>query len=272
MHGRARCAVEVDIDAVFADAERASQVDRLVISVDAHAVLPRALRQLANFVEHGVAGVIDDHVGDGSHVLEAEFVEHLDEPVGAGLVAGRQRIQVTRRRDGIAYVRTQDVEQCLVGLASAEQVADRQVDAFLEDLRAVGPEAEAADVGDVRGGREQRNRLAAVKHGRDNGEVIEMPGAVPRVVRHEHVAGLERVDRMLVEEEADTRRHRVDMAGRAGHGLGEHASSCVEHARGKIARFANRRRERRAHQRLCLFLDDGEQAVPHDLQVDAVHG
>jgi len=58
------------------------------------------------------------------------------------------------------------------------------------------------------------------------------------------------------------------MTRRAGHGLREHAPGQVEHTRGQIARFADGIRKRGADQRLRLFLDHRQQAVPHELIVD----
>jgi hypothetical protein len=62
--------------------------------------------------------------------------------------------------------------------------------------------------------------------------------------------------------------HGVDVARRAGYRLGQHAAVEVEDAGGDIAAFTHDGAEARAHQCLGLFLDDGEQAVPHDLPFD----
>src|SRR5699024_10181410 len=75
----------------------------------------------------------------------------------------------------------------------------------------------------------------------------------------------------VVDEMTDRFRHGVDMTRRSGHGLGEHAALAIEHAGGKIARFAYRGRKGRAHQCQRLFLDHGHQAVPHDLVVNGVY-
>src|SRR3954471_11369648 len=58
------------------------------------------------------------------------------------------------------------------------------------------------------------------------------------------------------------------MAGRAGHRLRDHAAVGQKYARGQISRFARRRAERSAHQRLRLLFDDGNQAVPHHLKLN----
>ena len=66
--------------------------------------------------------------------------------------------------------------------------------------------------------------------------------------------------------------HRIDVAGRAGDGLGEHAPLAVEDAGREVARLTHDRGERRAQQRLRLLLHHGNQPVPHDLQGDVGGG
>ena len=64
------------------------------------------------------------------------------------------------------------------------------------------------------------------------------------------------------------RGHGVHMAGRAGHGLRNHAAFGVVDASRKVARLACDRSESGAQQRLRLFFDNGDQPVPHDLGAD----
>src|SRR5262249_39095307 len=63
-------------------------------------------------------------------------------------------------------------------------------------------------------------------------------------------------------------RHRIDVTGRAGHGLRQHPPLEVEHAGGQIAAFAHDRAEGRPQQDLRLLLDHRNQPVPHDLKID----
>ena len=71
---------------------------------------------------------------------------------------------------------------------------------------------------------------------------------------------------------ADRGGHGVYVAGRAGHRLGDHAALGVIDAGREVAGFAGDGAEGRAQQRLRLFLDDGDQAVPHDLGADGARG
>src|SRR5580658_3284449 len=71
--------------------------------------------------------------------------------------------------------------------------------------------------------------------------------------------------------------HRVDVPGRAGHRLGQHAAVQIERAGGDVARLARGCAECGPYQRLRLLLHHRQQAVPHDLQLDlgdvaACHG
>ena len=76
----------------------------------------------------------------------------------------------------------------------------------------------------------------------------------------------------FAEEVADGAGHRVDVAGRAGHRLGQHVALEVEHAGREVARLARRGREAGADQGQRLLLDDRDQAVPHQLQADGREG
>src|SRR5204863_6429446 len=62
--------------------------------------------------------------------------------------------------------------------------------------------------------------------------------------------------------------HGIDMPRGAGHGLRQHSAVQVEHTSREVAALAHDRAEGRAQQNLCLFLDHGDQPVPHDLLID----
>ena len=99
-------------------------------------------------------------------------------------------------------------------------------------------------------------------------QIMQVAAGQPRIVGDVVVAGAHRLQRKGVEEMLDRRRHRVDVAGGAGHRLGQHVAVAVEDPGREIAGLAHRRRKRRAHQRLRLFLDYGNQPRPHDLQMN----
>ncbi len=201
-------------------------------------------------------------------VVDAELVHHLDQAAAADLVAGRQRVEIAHHLDRLAHVGGDDVGQGLVDLAFAREVHQRDIEAFLVDLARVGAHAAAADVDDVAGRGEQGDHLALPEGRRDEGEVVEMAGALPRIVGEVDVAFLHRLGRKAIEEVIDRAGHRVDVAGRPGHGLRQHRAAEIEDAGGKIAGLARRGREAGAHQRQRLLLDDRDQAVPHQLQAN----
>src|SRR3546814_1173675 len=99
-----------------------------------------------------------------------------------------------------------------------------------------------------------------------------MAGALPRIVGDEGVALAHRRDGKAVDEVLYRQRHGVDVAGRNGDRLRQHAAFSVEDACGNVARFARRRAERGTDPGLVLLLDEREKAVRHHLHADAGTG
>jgi hypothetical protein len=205
-------------------------------------------------------------------IVDGELVHHLDQAAAADLVAGRQRVEIANHLDRLAHIDGDDVYQRLVDLAFAREAHQRDVEAFLVHLAGVGAHAAAANIDHVAGAGEQRHHLAAPEGRRDEGEVVQMAGALPGVVGQEDVAFLHHLGRELVEEVAHRARHRVDMPGRAGDGLRQHGAVEIEHAGREVAGFACRGREAGADQGQRLLLDDRDQAVPHQLQANGRKG
>ena len=158
----------------------------------------------------------------------------------------------------------------VVALAALHQLADRDPQAFLEAVAPAGADAVAADVGVVDRRAEQRDHAAVAPRRHEHRDVEQLTGGLVRVVGDQHVTRLERVDRVLGEDVGDADRQRVDVAGRAGDGLRDHATAAVEHGVGEVARLADDRAERGALQRACLLVDRGDQALPQDLELDWV--
>ena len=152
------------------------------------------------------------------------------------------------------------------------QLADRDPQAFLEHVAAAGADAVAADVGVVdRRAEEARSTRPPRNTGYEHGDVEQLAGRLVRIVGDQHVA------RSTSESvgyssriAAAAARQRVDVAGRAGDGLGHHPAAPVEHRVGEVAGLAHDRAEGGPLQRLGLLVDRGDQALPQHLELDRV--
>ena len=205
-------------------------------------------------------------------VGDAELLHHLDEAAAAFVVAGGERVNIALDLQRLAHIGADDAHQIFVHAAFAGERHQRDGEALLEHLPPVRPHAEPADIDDMHGRGEEADRLALQEGRADHGQIVQMPAGQPRVVGDVVVARLHRLQREGVEEMLDRRRHRVDVAGSAGHRLRQHLAVAVEDPSREVARLAHRGRERGAHQGLRLLLDDGNQARPHDLHMDLRQG
>src|SRR3546814_6375859 len=103
------------------------------------------------------------------------------------------------------------------------RISDWSADVCSSDL--------AADVDEMAGAGEQRHRLALPEGRGDDRQVVQMAGALPRIVGDEGVALAHRRDGKAVDEVLYRQRHGVDVAGRPGDRLRQHAAFSVEDAR-----------------------------------------
>ena len=187
---------------------------------------------------------------------------------------------------GLPDVAAHDVHHVPVEPPPLGPPHDRYPETLLVQLARVGSEAPSADVDHVRCRGEEADEgpgLVAVRaagpvravleeHRSGHGDVVEVAGALPRVVGEVHIAGAHALGPDLVDEVAQGGSHGVDVARRPGDGLGDHAALRVEHSRREVAGLPHRRRERGPHQGQGLLFDHGDQAVPHDLHGDLVLG
>ena len=264
----AACPGEVDVDPVRADRHRRHQIDRAFQPVDPHRVAVGAGLECADRLQRRRLRAFDDVPRKDVEVVDPELVHHLDQPAAADIVAGGEGMEVAHHLDGLPHIRGHDVDQRPVDRSPLREAHDGDVESLLEDIPPVRCHPPSADVDDMAGAGEQRHDPAVAEGGRDEGEVVQMAGAFPRIVGQEHVAFLHRPDGEAFEEVPDRARHRIDMPRRAGDRLGEHPPLGVEHPRRQIARLAGRGGESGPDERLGLFLDHRDQAVPHQLQAD----
>ncbi len=207
-----------------------------------------------------------------SRSCQAEFLHHRHQAAAADLVAGDQRIDVADHLHRLAYIGADHRQQVLVHLAGAGQAHQRYEQALVVDLPAFRCLADAAHIDQVRGAGEQRDDGVVDEGGGDHDQVVQVAGALPGIVGDVNIARLHLRHRERLQEVADRAGHGVDVAGRAGDGLGQHAALQVEHAGGDVAGLARRGAEGGAHQGLALLLHHRQQSVPHDLQLDLADG
>ena len=268
--GEAGGAVEIDVDGPVGDRQPGHQFDLAVEAVDGHGVGPASLRQGADRIGHSPAAAVDDEVGKRREVLQAVFVHHRQQPFAAGVVAGGERVEVADHHARLAHIGPHHLQKPFVDPPRLGERHERHEQALLIDLPGIGSLAEAADIDHMAGGGEQRHDAPVAEGRRHDREVVQVARAFPGIVGDENIALAHGLRGKFLDEMADRERHRVDMAGRAGHRLGKHPPGEVEDARRYVAGLARRGRKRRPHQRLRLLLHHRKQPVPHHLMAHGI--
>ncbi len=256
------------MDRVATDGQRAHQIDRRLVAVDAHRRGPGALRQLADRLRHALAAAADDRLAQHIEIAQREFAHHRHQPAAADLVARDQRIDIADHLHRLANIGADHRQQVLVHLAGTREPQQRDEQTLVVDLPAFRRLADAAHIDQMRRAGEQRHDAPVHEGRRHHDQIVEMAGALPRIVGDVDIAFLHLGDREHVEEMPDRTRHGVDVTRRAGDRLRQHPALQVEHAGGDVAGLARRGAEGGAHQGLCLLLHHGQQTVPHDLEFD----
>ena len=180
-------------------------------------------------------------------------------------------MEVTGHVLRLTDVREDEAPDVRVALPSDHQLRDRDPESFLEDVTSTGPDAVTADVRVMDRRPEVSNDIVVVPDRAQHRDVEELTSRLVGIVGHEHVAGLDPVTRILVEDIAGRDGEGVDVPRRAGDRLGDHAAFPVEERVGEIAGLAHDGTERRSLQRLRLLVHRVDEARPENLQLDRVH-
>src|SRR4051794_10062401 len=96
-----------------------------------------------------------------------------------------------------------------------------------------------------------------------------MAAGDPWIIRQVDVPFLHRFEREYRDEVVHALGHGIDVPGGPRNGLSEHSTLQVEDPCRHVACLPYRRTECGPDQRLSLLFDDGQQAVPHYLELDA---
>src|SRR3954452_22508377 len=188
----------------------------------------------------------------------------------ANLTRRHLGVQVTRHVVGLADVAEDESPHVVVAFAGLHELADRDPQAFLEDVARPGTDAVSADISVVDGRSEERDRLAVAEDRIQDGDVEQLPRCLVGIVGDQHVATDQRQRRILLQHRGRGAGERVDVPGGTGDGLGDHASPLVEDGVGEIAGFAHDRGEGGALQRPRLLVDRGDEALPQHLELDRI--
>ena len=131
-----------------------------------------------------------------------------EQPLGAEGIGGDEGVDVAQHLFALPHVLGDQRQQVVVRHARAIQHHRRDLDAFLVDLARPQAVLGAADVADMADRAGQRHQRAVAEHRRDHGDVEQMPGAQPRIVGDQHVAGLQRLGRELFQQRLHRARQR----------------------------------------------------------------
>ena len=178
-----------------ADGQRADQIDRRLIAIDAHRRRPGALRQLADRLRHALPAAADDRLAQHIQIAQRELAHHRDQPPAANFVARDQRVDVADHLHRLAHIGADHRQQVLVHLARARQAQQRDEQAFMVDLPSLRGLPDAAHIDQMRRAGEQRDDASVHEGRRHHHEIVEMPGALPRIVGDVDIAFLHLRDR-----------------------------------------------------------------------------
>ena len=208
---------------------------------------------------------IQNGVRQGIQPAQVGLVHELQKLGSADLVTADLGHQVALDQIGRPHILFDQPEQVVVGLPGAEELHDRDINALFKHLAGVGAQHPAADIDRMTGVGKQGDRPAAAKDRGHHGKVVEVAGGQPRIVADQAVAVFELRPRVVAQKVTHGQRHGVDMARRAGDGLGDHIAPSVKHPGRQVAGLADHGGKRGVLESRGLFVDNRDQAVPQNL-------
>ena len=192
------------------------------------------------------------------------------ESLGTDLTRSQLSVEIAGHVIRLAHVREDETPHVLVALTTSHEAANRDPEPLLETVPSAGPDAVSTDIG-VMDRRTEEGNDPAISPCRDqHGDIEQLTGSLVGVVRDQHITGLERLDRDLLEHVRSADGERVDVPRCAGHGLCDHSATSIEDGIREVTGFADDGRERRSLQSPCLLVHRRDQRLPQDLEFDRV--
>ena len=125
--------------------------------------------------------------------------------MGADLSGRDLSIDIANHFIGRANVRPDEAGDIAILDATHVKFAEGDVQSLLKDLAGIGRQPDPTDIDHMAAAGKESDDLTAVEYGGHNAHVVELASELVRVVRDEHVAGLDRIDREFLEEEIASR-------------------------------------------------------------------
>ena len=178
------------------------------------------------------------------------FADELLEPALAHVHACNQRAQVAVVVTGGTDIREEQLPHLLHVLAAAHDLDRRYTKSFLEDLGRLARESarhHAADLLQMADRHGEAHELVIDEDRLDQRMLGAVQAAAVGVVVADHVAGLEGVQRDLLDATPHQQGHAADH-GRAVFGLRDHLAFRARERAGEVQRLVEDRRIRRLHQ------------------------
>ena len=229
----------------------------------------------ADLRAHAALGVIHQVEHVAAELVLAVLADELGQPALAHVHARDERAQVAVVVAGGADVREQQLPDLLHVLAAALDLDRGHADALVEDLGRLAGEGarhHAADLLQMADGHGEAHELVIDEDRLDQRVLGAVQAAAVGVVVADHVAGLEGLQRDLLDAAAHQQRHAADHRG-AVLGLRDHLAFGAREGAGEVQRLVEDRRVRRLHQHDAhLAADRGHGGIDdrHGDHVDVV--
>lgn len=241
-------------------------VQRLLEPVHARAALVNAIRYgLAHALTHRPPGPSQDRIPEVVERFHAMLCQELGELRFHHLATDDQSAYI-----GYHLVRHPDVgakhrEEQRILVAAVERLHRRDDQSLFVNLLRRAGEA-SSDIRHVRHAFGESHEPPFMEQRCDDRDVVEVSHDPPRIVGDQHVAGLERIGRVMLQHLLHRDRNRSGLGSDADIG-GKEPSVRIEQQRAEIASFDDYFRHRGPDHGIGGFVDNGDQPVPEDFEI-----
>ena len=268
--GLGRRAGVVHVDVVAGDADDGMQMHALDVPVDIQPEFVRAVRQGLDAAAHQRFGAAVDDARQRHQIVHGVIEQELAQAADADLMGPDDGPDIPQHQFGDAAVLADDVEEECVGLARGIDFRRRDPNAFGEHVVGFDVAPVSADVREMGHGPHERDGRALMEDRRQQNVVGQMARADPGIVGAEHVAFLQGLQRIGLQQASGRAREHDAEIGRREPGLAQGIPVPIHQDAGEIPAFAHDGGEGGLDRREIDLVHDRDQALPLDLQADRI--